>query len=62
MVIKMMSLKLSWCTLTLLQRPDWYDRFVVSACSRAQVPESYWPDFKCRYLSISIRDNIRVGR
>ncbi|KYN20572.1 hypothetical protein ALC57_07061 [Trachymyrmex cornetzi] len=44
MVIKVVSLKLSRCTLTLLQRPDWYDRFVVSARSRAQVP-----DFKCRY-------------
>ncbi|KYQ60085.1 hypothetical protein ALC60_00909 [Trachymyrmex zeteki] len=30
MVIKVVSLKLSRCTLTLLQRPDWYDRFVVT--------------------------------
>ncbi|EGI68741.1 hypothetical protein G5I_02520 [Acromyrmex echinatior] len=30
MVIKVVSLKLSRCTLTLLQRLDWYDRFVVS--------------------------------
>ncbi|KYM83865.1 hypothetical protein ALC53_05725 [Atta colombica] len=29
MVIKIVSLKLSRCTLTLLQRSDWYDRFVV---------------------------------
>jgi len=29
--------KLSRCTLTLLQQPDWYDRFVVSVRSRAQV-------------------------
>lgn len=46
-------LKLSRCTLTFLQRPDWYDRFVVSARSRTQVPESCRPDFKCRYLTIS---------